>query len=301
MIVPGEPYRSMVLYRMAKLGYARMPHVGSQVVDTAAIPMIESWIRSLTPEPSIEHKPSSLVSESLSDALIHGDLAASERDNVLQEMLARTESALQLACLLHGEVLRNEEDARRAVALARQSPSGHVRGLFEAFVPEAERKERLGPSFDPQLVLRQSGDAERGKMIYLSDSARCRQCHPTAADGDALGPDLRESARNYNRRELLQHVSDPSSKVDPRYAQYLLVTVDGRTVTGLLESRTDEEVVLKTADKQMIRVANDEIEQLSKREQSLMPTLLLSDMTPHEAADLLEYLFSFSEVVELGQ
>jgi uncharacterized repeat protein (TIGR03806 family) len=47
IIVPGDPARSLVLYRMKKTGLGRMPHVGSNVVDQKAVEMIESWIKQL--------------------------------------------------------------------------------------------------------------------------------------------------------------------------------------------------------------------------------------------------------------
>lgn len=46
-IVPGDPSRSMILFRMTKTGLGRMPHVGSNVVDQEAAKLIEEWIRSL--------------------------------------------------------------------------------------------------------------------------------------------------------------------------------------------------------------------------------------------------------------
>ena len=44
LVVPGEPDRSMVLYRMTKTGLGRMPHVGSNVVDQNAVKLIRRWI-----------------------------------------------------------------------------------------------------------------------------------------------------------------------------------------------------------------------------------------------------------------
>ncbi len=47
VIAPGEPDRSLLLYRMAKLGQGRMPHVGSLVVDQEAVELIRKWIGEL--------------------------------------------------------------------------------------------------------------------------------------------------------------------------------------------------------------------------------------------------------------
>src|SRR5437870_4940208 len=49
-VIPADdPYRSVLMYRMSKLGYARMPYMGSQLVDSAGVALIEEWIRSLPP------------------------------------------------------------------------------------------------------------------------------------------------------------------------------------------------------------------------------------------------------------
>jgi uncharacterized repeat protein (TIGR03806 family) len=47
IIVPGVPERSMVLYRMKKIGLGRMPHVASSVVDDKAVKLVEEWIKQL--------------------------------------------------------------------------------------------------------------------------------------------------------------------------------------------------------------------------------------------------------------
>lgn len=47
ILVPGEPDRSLVLYRMQKLGLGRMPHIASNVVDEEGAKLIRAWIESL--------------------------------------------------------------------------------------------------------------------------------------------------------------------------------------------------------------------------------------------------------------
>src|SRR5262249_40908344 len=46
-VAPGDPYRSVLYYRMSKLGPGRMPQFGSQVVDAHGVNLIREWIRSL--------------------------------------------------------------------------------------------------------------------------------------------------------------------------------------------------------------------------------------------------------------
>lgn len=47
IIVPGDPARSIVYVRMAKLGLGRMPHIASSVIDEGALKLIGDWIRGL--------------------------------------------------------------------------------------------------------------------------------------------------------------------------------------------------------------------------------------------------------------
>ena len=50
ILAPGDPYRSVLYYRMAKQGRGRMPHIGSELVDEAGVRLIGDWIRQLPPK-----------------------------------------------------------------------------------------------------------------------------------------------------------------------------------------------------------------------------------------------------------
>ena len=52
LLSPGEPDRSLILYRMMKLGLGRMPHIASNVPDEEAIKLIRTWISNLPSEMS---------------------------------------------------------------------------------------------------------------------------------------------------------------------------------------------------------------------------------------------------------
>jgi len=56
LLAPGSPDRSLILYRMMKLGLGRMPHVASNVVDKEAAKLIQSWISSLPNEVANKRK-----------------------------------------------------------------------------------------------------------------------------------------------------------------------------------------------------------------------------------------------------
>jgi uncharacterized repeat protein (TIGR03806 family) len=45
ILVPGDPERSLLLYRMERLGLGRMPHIASNVVDKEGTELIRAWIK----------------------------------------------------------------------------------------------------------------------------------------------------------------------------------------------------------------------------------------------------------------
>ncbi len=47
LIAPGAPDRSIILYRMNKLGLGRMPHIASSIVDDKAVKLVREWIEGL--------------------------------------------------------------------------------------------------------------------------------------------------------------------------------------------------------------------------------------------------------------
>src|SRR5207302_11026263 len=47
ILSPGDPYRSTLYYRMAKIGRGRMPHIGSEIVDERGLRLMHDWIRQL--------------------------------------------------------------------------------------------------------------------------------------------------------------------------------------------------------------------------------------------------------------
>jgi putative heme-binding domain-containing protein len=296
IIVPGDPYRSILMYRISKLGYARMPYIGSRVVDSRGVALVEEWLRSLPAAPGGVRSGPIAAGAAEAEALrtLAGKASADGKphESEIRQLLSSTAGALALAVRMHaGRV--SDEDFKAAVSLGAASPASDVRGLLEAFLPESQRRATLGASFDPELVLSRKGDRERGKLIFFSDGARCRACHELDDKSKSLGPTLQEINKKYAQpAELLQHVLRPSQKIDEPFAAYAVATDDGRLLTGLILEKDEREIVLKTAEKQIVRIARENIDELRKSEKSLMPDGALSDLTAQEAADLFEYIRS---------
>jgi putative heme-binding domain-containing protein len=73
---------------------------------------------------------------------------------------------------------------------------------------------------------------------------------------------------------------------------WLVETDDGRVLTGILVGQTDQQVSLRDVQGEIRNIATKSIEQLVPQQASMMPDLLVQDMTAQQLADLLEYLRS---------
>jgi putative heme-binding domain-containing protein len=186
-----------------------------------------------------------------------------------------------------------KEPALTTAVTAGVAASSDIRGLFETFVPEAKRRKTLDTTIDPQVVLAQPGDRQRGKLIFFSDGARCKNCHEIDDRSKSLGPTLLEITKKYPQPvDLVRHALQPSLKIEEPYAAYTVVVDDGRILNGLLVEQSTQEVAIKTLERQVVRIARPNIEEMRKSDKSLMPERILGDLTAQEAADLFEYIRS---------
>ena len=119
---------------------------------------------------------------------------------------------------------------------------------------------------------------------------QCKNCHKIGDQGQPLGPNLTQIGKKLDKPKLLENILEPSKTIDPQFVSHLVETTGGEVHTGLLVRRTDTELVLKKADGKEVSIPAAEIERSVPQQRSLMPDLLLRDLTPQQAADLLEFL-----------
>ncbi len=289
VIAPGDPLGSVLYYRMSKVGGGRMPRLGSDEVDESAIRMIHDWIAQL-PRTNSDSEVRSSDQEAALRTALHTD--STTRNEAIRQSVASTRGALALLRLMDRGDL--SADGRRAVvSIATEHPQAEIRDLFERFVPVSQRQTRLGNAINRTELLALPADAQRGRQLFFREgAATCKSCHRVRDQGENLGPDLSQIGKKYPAGELLTHLLEPSKLIDPKYILYTLETRDGRVLSGLLAERTEQEVVLRNAQNPRLRIPVGEIEQLVPQQKSLMPDLLLRDMTPQQAADLIAFLAS---------
>ncbi|MCH2178509.1 MAG: HEAT repeat domain-containing protein [Mariniblastus sp.] len=134
------------------------------------------------------------------------------------------------------------------------------------------------------------GNSERGRKIFFEKTeVSCVRCHKIDGTGGEVGPDLSGVALDKTRDYLLESIVDPNKTVADGYNQTVILTADGMTLTGLLKSETDKEVVLIDPDANLITIPRDQIEG-TKPGKSSMPEDLIEKLSASEIRDLVEYL-----------
>jgi putative membrane-bound dehydrogenase-like protein len=177
------------------------------------------------------------------------------------------------------------------IAKAVAHADSNVRVLYEKFIPVADRPQKLGQAISADAILALAGDANRGRGIFFkSSAAQCKQCHAVQNFGGTLGPELSQIGKKYERKTLLETIIDPSKAIAPEFVPQLLETKSGQVYAGFLVEKTADHVVLKDVNSKLVRVDTDEIEAIVPQQKSLMPELVLSEVTAQDAADLLAFL-----------
>ena len=286
LVVPGDPYRSVLYYRTAKSGGGRMPHIGSEMVDAEGATLLHHWISGM-PRDEKQRNAISKLTGPLQFANTKDRMAAADT------LLSSPGGAMTLANAFAEKTVPH---ALREAVLARASQASEAaRDVMEPFFPPEQRVVRLGGSFDKQLVLGLPGDSTRGKQIALNGVGQCIQCHRVDDKGKEIGPSLSGVAIKYaTESAMLEQLLNPSAVIAPEYRSISVLTNDNETIVGRVVSRSEAELTLALADGSVRKVDGSDIAVERQNATSLMPDGLLSPLTAQQASDLIAYLLSLN-------
>lgn len=159
----------------------------------------------------------------------------------------------------------------------------------QAFGKTLDRsKPQLASEFQrlKSLLATKPGDAEQGKAHFTK---RCANCHQLFGEGKKVGPPLDGYERG-NVNFWLNGIVDPALEIREGFQSYLILTVDGRALNGMIAAQDPQTVTLRNADNQLSVINRNDIEELKALSTSLMPTDVLKDMQDDELRDLFAYL-----------
>jgi putative membrane-bound dehydrogenase-like protein len=135
-----------------------------------------------------------------------------------------------------------------------------------------------------------SGDVRRGHAVFNSAKASCSACHRMGYGGGDTGPELSKIGEIRTERDLLESILFPSLSFVRSYEPMLLVTNDGRAVSGVIRDETEEGYVVATGPNEEVRLPRDIVEQVLPNTISVMPAGLDKQLTVQELADLVAFL-----------
>lgn len=148
----------------------------------------------------------------------------------------------------------------------------------------AEMQEQIA-KFAP-VAKSEGGVPFEGKKIFMQS---CGKCHLLFGEGGRIGPDLTTFKRD-DVQHILANVINPSAEIREGFEAIVVVTADGRTVTGFRADQDSRVLVVRGVDGQNITISRDDIEEIVPMKKSLMPEGLLNNLTEQQVRDLFTYL-----------
>ena len=214
------------------------------------------------------------------------DMSPRVRAEATEAMFSRGEWLTALVDAAgRGELSLSDLDPARLKVLEKH-PNQEIRERAQPLLAKIKTGRRQDVVESYRGVLSANGDVSRGRQVFQKV---CAACHRLDGVGHEIGPSL-ASFRNRGGEAILVNVLDPNREVNPQYVNYVLVTEDGRSMTGMVASETANSVTLKRAEDVTDTVERSEIEQLRATGLSIMPEGMEKQIDQAQMADLMAYL-----------
>ena len=210
------------------------------------------------------------------------------RSEAAEALFARPERLSTLLAAIRDEVIRPSQLDPARVRFLIAHPDPAVRDEASRLLKSAQLAPRDQIVQAWSDVLRMPGDAERGRTVFHRE---CSKCHRLEDYGVELGLPL-DTIRNRGPETILLSVLDPNRDVLPQYLNYVVVTNEGLSVTGMIEAETATSVTLKRAEGESDTVLRTNIDELVSTGISIMPEGNEKLVTKQELADVIAYLMS---------
>ncbi|GGW28880.1 DUF7133 domain-containing protein [Arenibacter certesii] len=159
----------------------------------------------------------------------------------------------------------------------------------EELIAQLDQIKAKGDGLDAYKETLNGGNRWAGNQYFNTNSAgQCVRCHSVNGQGGTVGPPMDNIGNILNREQLLESLIQPSARLAPGYGTVTLTLKEGQVVTGVLESESQDEIILRTSDAEPLVIATSRI---AKRQNmpSGMPAMG-SLMSKREIRDIIEFL-----------
>jgi len=139
------------------------------------------------------------------------------------------------------------------------------------------------------------GSAARGEQLFFGRSQlSCVRCHQVGDRGGDVGPNLTKIGTEKKPDYLLESIVLPNKTIAKGFETQLIITLDGRVLSGILKGETKTHLQLVDAEGKRFTVEKALIEE-QRRGKSAMPEDLIKHLSPAELRDLVAYLGSLKK------
>ena len=140
-------------------------------------------------------------------------------------------------------------------------------------------------------ALASGGDPKRGALVFVSEQAKCANCHRVRGVGGQVGPDLSNLAAA-SRAWILRSINEPSASIHPDYVSYTVALKDGRISMGIIRADGADSLRVGDIDAKFTTFPRAEVEEIRPSGSSIMPVGLLGALGEERTRDLLAFLTS---------
>jgi putative heme-binding domain-containing protein len=213
-------------------------------------------------------------------------LAPSEQAQATDLLLCRASWALELIRHLEQSGMRLTTLSPSQRSKLENYPAEDVRKLAQSLHDGSLSSDRRQVFDDYRDAAVMAGDPSRGKVAFEKN---CAICHEVSPGSSALAPNL-ASVVSRGPESLLFNVLVPNGEVDPRYLEYVLITVDGQVLSGIIAGESSTAVTIRSAENKTTTVLRSDVDELRSTGKSLMPEGFEKTIDKATMADLLAYL-----------
>lgn len=227
-----------------------------------------------------------LTAQDHPEDLIGSFMTVKQGDQLLAEALASVEL--------------NQDVAREMLRVLRQS--GQSSSVLEGALRKAgniQSRQKLTAEQRQQLLKMAAEEvtAAEGEAVFRNPQLGCQKCHAIGGSGGLVGPDMVSLGGSAQPDYLLESLLDPNAKVKENYHTVVVVTTEGKLLSGIQIQQSKEAVTLRTAEDKTVTIATEDIEEIAPGV-SLMPEGQVDTLTDRELAALVRFLSELGRTPE---
>jgi putative membrane-bound dehydrogenase-like protein len=217
-----------------------------------------------------------------------GGFSPKVRGEAAEALFARPDRIPALLDAITGEMIQPSQLDPARVQLLLNHPDESIRKAAEPVLSGVTFARREDTVLAYQDVLKKEGGVPHGKEVFKRD---CSKCHLLEGVGYDLGLPL-TTVQNRGPEAILLAVLDPNRDVLPQYLNYVVITDDGLTATGMIETETATSLTLRRAEGESDTILRANIDEMANTGLSIMPEGLEEQVSKDDMADLIAYLMS---------